>query len=182
MAKRKISECCDLFTGFPLSTKDFVANGEKEVIQLRDMTKDGLVLDLKRSNISVANEEKYIRKGDVLFKSRGHSLEAHAIVFHGLEKTIVTNGFIVLRPFPEVLPRYLSWVLNNVNFDRVTQQTQMIKSVSIRDLRDIEIPMPEMARQTKIIEISDEIEKGKELADHYFYDAETYLRGSVFKS
>ena len=180
MTKRKISECCELFTGFPLSTKDFAEDGDKEVIQLRDVDKDGIVIfGLKRTNIPVSNESKYVREGDVLFKSRGHKLEALALV-HNPEKAIVTNGFIVLRPYPDVLPRYLSWALNNVNFDRVTQQTHMIRSVSVRDLRDLQIPIPEMARQKKIIEISDEIEKGKELAAHYFYDAETYLRGSVF--
>lgn len=180
MSKCKISECSDLFTGFPLSTKDFTVNGGSKVIQLRDVDKDGItILGLKRSNITVSNKNKYVRQGDVLFKSRGHSLEAYALMDNP-EKSIVTNGFIVLRPNQKVLPRYLAWVLNNVGFDKLTQQTHMIKSVSIRDLRNLEIPMPEMAQQNKIIEISDEIDKGKELAAHYFHDAEKYLRGSVF--
>ena len=181
MTKRKILECCNLFTGFPISTKDFAENGDKEVIQLRDVTKDGLLLGLKRSNILVSNKEKYIRKGDVLFKSRGHSLEALALELDGFERTIVTNGFIVLRPFPDVLPRYLSWLLNNLNYGRVTQQTQMIKSVSMRDLSEMMVPIPNLEKQQKIIDISDEIDAGKELAANYFYMAEEYLRGSIFK-
>jgi len=181
MTKRKISECCNLFTGFPISTKDFAENGDKEVIQLRDMDKDGLMLELKRSNIIVSNKEKYLRKGDVLFKSRGHSLEAHALVFHESDRTIVTNGFIVLRPFPDVLPRYLSWVLNNLNFGRVTQQTHMIQSVSIRDLSEMLVPIPDLEKQQKVINISDEISNGEKLAEHYFMAAEEYLRGSIFK-
>ncbi|XDZ64989.1 restriction endonuclease subunit S [Alphaproteobacteria bacterium LSUCC0684] len=180
MAKRKISECGELFTGFSLSSQNFAELGSTTVIQLRDVSKEHIKLTgLKRTDMSVSNPDKFIRKGDVLFKSRGHVLEAFALM-HEPEQTIVTNGFIVVRPHSDVIPRYLAWVLNNTNFDRMTQQTHMIKSVSIRDLRNLDVPMPDRASQEKIIQVSDEIDAGKELAADYFYAAEEYLRSSVF--
>ena len=96
--------------------------------------------------------------------------------------TIVTNVLIVLRSRGEVEAQYLAWALNQVNFDRMTQQTASIKSVSIRDLRDLEIPVPDMAAQQKTVTILNEIQTGRQLAQTYFDEAETHLRGSVFKS
>lgn len=180
MAKRKISECCDLFTGFPLSSRDFAEAGDSAVVQLRDVSKEHFKLaELKRTDMAISNPDKFLQKGDVLFKARGQFLEAYPLG-HQPTRTIVTNGFIVLRPSLEVLPRYLAWVLNNMNFDRVAQQTHVIRSVSIRDLRDLEVPLPDVAAQQKTIEVSDEIAAGKQLAVEYFYAAEEYLRGSVF--
>ena len=180
MAKRKISEFCDLFTGFPLSSRDFAEAGDSAVVQLRDVSKEHFKLaGLKRTDMPISNPEKFIRQGDVLFKARGQFLEAYPLG-HQPEHTIVTNGFIVLRPSLEVLPRYLAWVLNNMNFDRVTQQTHVIRSVSNRDLRDLEVPLPDVAAQQKTIEVCDEIAAGKQLAVAYFDAAEDYLRGSVF--
>ena len=57
----------------------------------------------------------------------------------------------------------------------------MIKSVSMRDLSEMMVPIPNLEKQQKIIDISDEIDAGKELAANYFYMAEEYLRGSIFK-
>lgn len=180
MTRRLISDISDQFTGFPLSSRDFAEAGDVNVIQLRDVSKDSINLILKRTDMTVGNQDKFVRKGDVLFKSRGHLLEAFALRREP-ERTIVTNGFIVLRPYDDVLPRYLAWVLNNASFGRVTQQTHMIRSVSMGDLRQLAVPVPDLARQQKVVDISDEIYFGRELAMHYFGSAEEYLRGSIFK-
>jgi len=181
MARRLISDISDLFTGFPLSSRDFAEAGDVNVIQLRDVSKDAIkIIDLKRTDMTVGNPDKFVRKGDVLFKSRGHVLEAFALT-HDPERTVVTNGFIVLRPYENVLARYLAWVLNNASFGRVTQQTHMMRSVSMGDLRQQSVPVPDLAGQQKVIDMSDEIDAGKELAANYFFAAEEYLRGSIFK-
>ena len=182
MTRRLISEISDQFTGFPLSSRDFAEGGDVSVIQLRDVDKDGITIDfdLKRTDRPINNPDKFVREGDVLFKSRGHFLDALALG-HYPDKTIVTNGFIVLRPHAEVLPRYLAWVLNNSSFGRVTQQTHMIQSVSMRDLSEMSVPIPDLEKQQKVINISDEISNGEKLAEHYFMAAEEYLRASIFK-
>lgn len=181
MTRRLISDISDQFTGFPLNSRDFAEAGRTSVIQLRDVSKERIDLsDLKQTDITIKNAEKFVRKGDVLFKSRGHVLEAHALT-HDPETTIVTNGFIVLRPYATVMPNYLAWILNNINFDRVIQQTHIIKSVSLRDLMKMCVPVPDLATQLKVVTINQEIAAGRQLAQTYFDTAEDYLRGSVFK-
>ena len=181
MNKRPIKDICDLFTGVPFSNRDFSEAGDIAVVQLRDAMSGQVNLSgLKRTNIPVP-PNRYLKQGDVLFKARGHALEAFA-VREQPSNTIVTNGFIVLRSRGEVEAQYLAWALNQVNFDRMTQQTASIKSVSIRDLRDLELPVPDKAAQQKTVTILNEIQTGRQLAQTYFDEAETYLRGSVFKS
>ena len=120
------------------------------------------------------------RKGDVLFKARGPRLEAFALQFQP-ENTIATNAFIILRPQKDILPRYIAWLLNNMNFSRIIQQTHVIQSVSLKQLSETEIPVPNLGTQLKIIEIQDEIEAGRLLANQYFDAASEMLRGHVLK-
>ena len=180
MNKRPVRDICDLFTGVPFSNRDFSDAGGIAVVQLRDAASGQVNLSgLKTTNMPVP-PNRYLKQGDVLFKARSHALEAFAVTMQP-SNTIATNGFIVLRSLGEVEAQYLAWALNQVNFDRMTQQTASIRSVSIRDLRDLEVPVPDKAAQQKTVRILNEIQAGRQIAQTYFDEAETYLRGSVFK-
>lgn len=181
MNKISINKVCDLFTGFPLSSKDFAEAGELSVVQIRDVDQFNIkISELQNTDKSISGTKKLLRKGDVLFKARGPRLEAFALQFQP-ENTIATNAFIILRPQKDILPRYIAWLLNNMNFSRIIQQTHVIQSVSLKQLSETEIPVPNLGTQLKIIEIQDEIEAGRLLANQYFDAASEMLRGNVLK-
>lgn len=183
MQKVALNKVCELFSGFPLGSKDFAQAGSLSVVQLRDVDKDGITLpdDLQRTDKAISNQRKMLKYGDILFKARGPRLEALALPMT-LENTIATNAFIILRPKAEIYPRYIAWVLNSMNFGRIIQQTHVIQSVSLSQLADVEVPMPDQETQSKIVGIQDEIEHGQNLADHYFEAASTMLRAHVFSN
>jgi hypothetical protein len=181
MDKISINKVCDLFTGFPLSSKDFAEAGELSVVQIRDVDQFAIrTSDLQTTDKPYTNNKKLLRVGDILFKARGPRLEAFALPFQP-KNTIATNAFIILRPKAELLPRYTAWLLNNMNFSRITQQTHVIQSISLKQLAEIEIPVPDRHTQSKIIEVHDEIEAGRLLANRYFDAASEMLRGNILK-
>ena len=64
----------------------------------------------------------------------------------------------------------------------MTQQTASIKSVSIRDLRDLEIPVPDKAAQQKTVTILNEIQTGRQLAQTYFDEAKHIFAAAYSKA
>ena len=80
MQKIALNEVCELFSGFPLASKDFAEAGTLSVVQLRDVNRKSIKLnDLKFTDKVLANDQKLLNYGDVLFKARGPRLEAFAL-------------------------------------------------------------------------------------------------------
>jgi len=180
MQKIALNEVCELFSGFPLASKDFAEAGTLSVVQLRDVNRKSIKLnDLKFTDKVLANDQKLLNYGDVLFKARGPRLEAFALPTKPAN-TIATNAFIILRPKPNIEPRYIAWLLNNMNFGRIIQQTHVIQSISMGQLAEIEVPIPDHKTQSDIIGMHDEIEAGRKLANQYFDATNEMLRGRIF--
>ena len=182
MQKIALNEVCELFSGFPLASKDFAEAGTLSVVQLRDVNRKSIKLnDLKFTDKVLANDQKLLNYGDVLFKARGPRLEAFALPTKPTN-TIATNAFIILRPKPNIDPRYIAWLLNNMDFGRIIQQTHVIQSISMGQLAKIEVPIPDHKTQSDIIGMHDEIEAGRTLASQYFDAASEMLRRRIFST
>ena len=182
MQKIALNEVCELFSGFPLASKDFAEAGTLSVIQLRDVNRKSIKQnDLKFTDKVLANDQKLLNYGDVLFKARGPRLEAFALPTKPTN-TIATNAFIILRPKPNIDPRYIAWLLNNMDFGRIIQQTHVIQSISMGQLAKIEVPIPDHKTQSDIIGMHDEIEAGRTLASQYFDAASEMLRRRIFST
>ncbi|XAT58431.1 hypothetical protein GN241_14315 [Rhodobacteraceae bacterium IMCC1335] len=182
MQKIALNEVCELFSGFPLGSKDFAEAGNLSVIQLRDVDRNSIRLnDLQSTDKVLATKRKLLNYGDVLFKARGPRLEAINLPLKP-ENTIATNGFIILRPQSQVHPSYIAWLLNNMNFGRIIQQTHVIQSISLRQLAEIEVPIPDRETQSNIVDMQREIEAGRKLANQYFDAASKILRGQIFST
>lgn len=122
MQKIALNEVCELFSGFPLGSKDFAEAGNLSVIQLRDVDRNSIRLnDLQSTDKVLATKRKLLNYGDVLFKARGPRLEAINLPLKP-ENTIATNGFIILRPQSQVHPSYIAWLLNNMNLDALSSK------------------------------------------------------------
>ena len=124
MAKRKILVCCDCSPVSP-QQRDFAEAGDSAVVQLRDVSKEHFKLaELKRTDMTISNPDKFLKKGDVLFKARGHVLKPIRLDINLHARLSQMASSCCGRRLR--LPRYLAWVLNNMNFDRIAQQTHVI--------------------------------------------------------
>ncbi len=96
----------------------------------------------------------FLEKGDLLFIAKGmHNFAAH--VDKQLARTVAAANFLVIRVNIEnVLPEYLAWCINQgpaQAFLKENAKGSYIPSISKRVLSELQIPLPSLELQQKII-------------------------------
>lgn len=110
---------------------------------------------------------KAIRKGDVLVSTVRPNLNAVAMVPAYLDGHIASTGFCVLRPNRAVIePRYLFYRTLTPEF--VTALTARVRGISYpavsdKDVKQVEVPLPPLAEQRRIVEILDQADSLRRL-------------------
>jgi restriction endonuclease S subunit len=100
------------------------------------------------------SEELVLRSGDVLFPNRGTRTTALA---YRLDqgRTIAGAQFFVLRPEPtRVLPEFLAWFLRteeSASYFAGKRKGTYVQIIERKDLADLEMPLPPLAAQNKIV-------------------------------
>ena len=83
------------------------------------------------------------------------------------------------------MPRYLSWVINH--FPQALQHhisssgVSAMPIINLGQLGEVELPIPSLETQCRIIEGVNEIESARTLVDEYFMAASKMLRGLARK-
>jgi restriction endonuclease S subunit len=144
-------------------------NGSHAIIQIKDIRQNpGDYSQLDRINPERNPELYQVSKGDVLFLSRGHKLFAAAID-QDLKNTIVSGYFFILRlKTDNVLPEYLAWYINQNQFQ--SDMSTYVKGshmplISKSDFQELEINIPPIEMQKKIVELARLTEKEKYLVE-----------------
>lgn len=106
-----------------------------------------------------------LTEGDILFAAKGHHF--FAAVFKGeVSPAVASSVFFVLRLKKNVEPGYIAWYLNHPE----TQKSLLglstgssIPSISKSKLAEVEIPIPEIDIQQKIVQFEELRLKEKEI-------------------
>lgn len=100
---------------------------------------------------------KEIREGDVLVSTVRPNLNAVSMVPANLDGQIASTGFCVLRPDPAVvLGKYLFYFTTTPVFVGILSSKVRgahYPAVSDADVKDIELPLPPLSEQRRIVEI-----------------------------
>jgi restriction endonuclease S subunit len=103
-------------------------------------------------------DKHLLYKGDVLFAAK--SLNNFAVVYDAhIGKAVASSSFIVVRVKSEyaneVLPEYLAWYLTQDPQIRLfhKQLGTTIPSISISKLNELEIDIPTLEQQSRIVQI-----------------------------
>ena len=103
---------------------------------------------------------KVIRTGDILVSTVRPNLNAVAIVPADLDNQIASTGFCVLRPKPEAIDgKYLFYYSLTAGFVEtlsVKVRGAHYPAVSDRDVKEVELPLPPVSEQQRIVEILDQ--------------------------
>ena len=115
---------------------------------------------------------KEIREGDVLVSTVRPNLNAVAVVPPELDGQIASTGFCVLRPDRSAIDgRYLFYFTTTPDFISILSSKVRgahYPAVSDRDVKEIELPLPPLSEQRRIVEIldqADELRKKRAEAD-----------------
>ncbi|CAA6603841.1 conserved hypothetical protein [Rhodospirillaceae bacterium LM-1] len=156
----RIHDACTIHSGFTARGKlEPVEFGGVPTIQLRDISVEGVVDPdrLARAPLEGVADRYLVRAGDVLFRSRGERTTACALDERFVEPAVAVLPILVLRPKRDVvLPEYLAWAINQPaaqrHFDETSYGTN-IRMVPRSSLDDLELDIPDIATQEKIIAI-----------------------------
>lgn len=152
----QISDVATVRSGYHFRGKvETARDGEYRLIQIKDF--DALQSfhpeSLDRVNLERDGKAHLIRKGDVLFLSRGHKRFATAITREQI-LTVAASYFYILRVTDQrVLPEYLAWYMNQRPFQEelanLATGTHM-PFVSLEEFRKLAIPVPNIEVQKNI--------------------------------
>jgi len=116
-------------------------------------------------------EKHLLKEGDLLFAAKG--LNNFAAVYHiNIGKAVASSSFIVIKVREEekqkMLPEYLAWFITHNKQIKLMHEQQLgttIPSISMKQLAELEIDIPPIPMQKKIIAIHQLREKEKELTN-----------------
>jgi len=136
-----------------------MSTGTVAVIQMKDLTDDNTVNlhDLKFIDINKFNENHFVNKGDLIFRSRGLSTTS-AIVSDDPGIAVVSAPLFKIRiNNPNIMPEYLNWYISQLpaqvflaSHARGTTQ----KMISKESLGELEVFVPSMERQKVIVALA----------------------------
>ena len=138
-----------------------VPSGSVRLIRIGDISQDGTLLNADFVRIEpreTLNKEWSLRPGDVLFPNRGTRTTALA---YRLDEpaTIAGAQFFMLRPeMDKIVPEYLAWFLRTeeaANYFARKRKGTYVQIIERKDLADLEIPLPPLAVQHKIVAVAE---------------------------
>lgn len=158
-------------------------NGETQVLLAKNINDDGSInySELTRINLTLPRTNSFITRNNVLLSSRGIF---RAGVFDKEAKNIIAASslFILRIKDNNVIPEYLSIYLNSEAGQNSIQKVltgSTIKTILRRALEDLSIPVPSLAVQKIIIDISDNWQKRKELLNRKINLSKSIAEGAI---
>jgi hypothetical protein len=167
----RLADTCTIHTGYTARGRlEPTAAGGVLAIQLRDISPDGVVDPERLMRVQLADlaDRYFVHAGDVVFRSRGERNTASALDERLREPALAVLPLMVLRPKHDVVtPEYLAWAINQPpaqrHFDSAARGTN-IRMIPRSSLDDLELDVPDIETQRKIVAIDVLAERERELS------------------
>jgi len=157
----RLAELCAIHSGYTARGRlEPLPSGGTPAIQLRDVAPDGVALPptLPTYDLGGLAEHYLVRGGEVIFRSRGEPNTAVAVSEYLPEPAAVIVPLLIMRPNKErILPEYLAWAINQPDAQRrlgAEAQGTSLRMVPLGVLERLEIAVPDLATQRRIVDIN----------------------------
>ena len=155
----KLGQVASIRMGYPFRSRlEHDAAGAIAVVQMKDID-DASLLHLGgavRVSMPDFNEHHLIRRGDLVFRSRGRT-NSVALISEDVGPAVLAAPMLLIRPV-EVLPAYLLWYINlpatQASLAAQAEGTA-VRMISKAALEALEISMPSRSKQQFIVEVSE---------------------------
>jgi len=166
-----LSDACSIHSGYTARGRlDPVEHGGIPALQLKDAATDRLPDPAQLMRVELGGDvTRYlVRRGDVVFRSRGDRNLAVALDERFVEAAVAVLPLMVLRPRAGgIVPDYLAWVINQPtaqrHFDNDARGTSM-RMVPRSSLETLAIDVPDLATQRAIVAVDALADRERELA------------------
>ena len=154
----KLGEVARIRMGYPFRSRlEHDAAGAIAVVQMKDID-DACSLrveDAARVNLADIKEHHLIRRGDLVFRSRGRT-NSVALVLADIGPAVLAAPMLLIRPMA-VLPAYLLWYIN-LPATQATLAAQAegtsVRMISKAALEALELPVPSRRKQQLIVDVA----------------------------
>ncbi len=131
--------------------------GQYRVIQIGDLSDEARLCDgaLTRISRPGIKPSHLVRKGEVLFISRGRSKRAVAVT-KNLDHAIATSQLFVLHPAGLLMGEYLAWYINQRPAQRYLEEKSTGTNVSLINMEAMSkmpLEVPSLGTQRRIVVI-----------------------------
>jgi len=164
----RLSELAELRSGYPFRNRvETVAEGGCRLVQMKDVDVLGGLREDQFARIEPPSnyQSHVLRNGDVLMAGRG--TRNPAVTYQAESgNTIAAANLFVLHPRGSALPDYLAWFLNlPATQSRLgaMRAGSSVPFVRLNELRELEVPVPDLELQKRIVEICKLILQEEEL-------------------
>lgn len=157
----KLAEIADIQIGYQDRRKEpgrLAGVGGMRLIEIKDFDEEGNLNPETLGTISLDSlPDRYlVRRGDVLFVSRGVRLVAAAVLVD-LPNTAASSYLFRIRLTTDAVePAFLAWCLNHTpgeQFLRSGKQGTRLPYVSLAHLAEFPVPMAPLSAQRRIVEL-----------------------------
>jgi len=167
MTSHKLGDLAEIISGFTFrSAIEAVSWGNYRVVQSKDITGNLEISgnDLAKIDIKKNNPSAVIGDNDVVLASRG---KYKAAIINSSEPVIASSSVFIIRPFKKsIKSSFLALYLNSPSGQSQLEKLSSgnyIKSVPKFNLIKLEIPIPEIDVQEKIIDLYSNINNQRKL-------------------
>jgi hypothetical protein len=184
--RMKFAEVVEVRAGYPFRgrvTPD--PGGNARVVQIRDLDDAGRIRTDNLVRVRAVNLDNYrFRPGDVLFLARGERRFAIPIPEHAGD-LLAASYFFVLRPDKRMDADYLTWAVNDADFQdamRAFVKGSSMPQITKADLLELPIDVPPMATQRKIVAVHELMERERLLGDELQRNRAALMRAAARRS
>ena len=159
--KIKIKKVATVQMGYSFRSRlEAVEGGGVSVIQMKDLLGDNTVNcdGLMKIDMEAVKEHHLARKGDLVFRSRGHTATS-AVLLDDPGKAVVAAPLLRIRVTKpdKVLPEYLNWYISQRDaqiFLTSRAKGTVQKMISKQAIEDLEVALPSLEKQKAIVEVA----------------------------
>jgi hypothetical protein len=154
--KTSLKEIAVIQTGVFARTK---SSGEVVYLQAKDFDQNGsLTAQLQPGlRFSDVSQKHLLIPGDILFAAKGSKNFAAVYESHNQPAVASTSFFVIRLITGQCLPGFLGWYLNSqpaLSFLKELAKGTSIPSISKQVLESVVVPLPPLAKQQTILDIS----------------------------
>jgi len=153
----RLVDVAEVKMGYPFRSRlEPVSTGDLAVIQMKDIDDSNRLNPATAVKISMPqlrDRSHLLRKGDLLFRSRGNRYSA-ALVSTDVGRSVLAAPLLLIRPYG-VTSDYLCWLLNTSPYQArlaALSEGTSLRMISAEALRNLELPIPSRDCQQRIAE------------------------------
>ena len=156
MDKVKLKDIAEVFSG--LSYRRYIDEESREfnVVVQRSIKKDGILSDFEKIRLKNPKDRYFTKNGDVLMKMP----YPYDVVHVRQENLVVSDRIAVIRLKKGYDPSFIAHLLTNAHVKKQLYElgsTEKIPHTSLKEIKEIELVIPDETTQNKYGELLDTI-------------------------